>query len=120
MSVPRPIQSKFSTDDLTTPVTVDLVIGTDTGPGYNWRLRGVLFKAVSNITETVTITVLRNTSAAVFIYLLDSTALSGAQTVIFTPTGFIALKKGDTVRVAITSATAAVNGSTTIDVQQVD
>jgi len=116
----RPIQSKFSTDDLTTPATVDMVMGTDTSVGYSWRLMGVLFKAVSNITETVTVTILLNESNAVFIYLLDSTALSSAQTVIFTPTGFIGLKDKDTVRVEITSASATVNGSTTIQVQQAD
>ena len=114
------IQTKFSTDDLTTPVTVDMVMGIDTGKGDNFQLLGVYFKAVSDITETVTISIISNESTAVFTYLLDSTALSTGQTVIFTPTGFIGLKSKDTVRVAITSASAAVNASTMIQVAKVD
>ncbi len=120
MSTQSPIETKFDTSDLESPVTVNMVIGTDTGKGDNYQLLAVLFKAATNITETVTITVLRNEGNAVFIYLLDSTALSGAQTVVFTPTGFIALKSKDIVRVAITSATATGNGSTTIDVRKAD
>jgi len=120
MSTQSAIETKFSTDDLTTPVTVDLVIGTDTGKGDNYQLLGVYFKAVSDITETVTISIISNESTAVFTYLLDSTALSTAQTVVFTPSGFIGLKSKDTVRVQITSASATVNGSTMIQVRKAD
>ena len=120
MSSQSPIETKFSTDDSTTPVTVDLVIGTDTAKGHSYKLLGVYFKAATDITETVTISIISNKSTATFTYLLDSTALSTAQTVVFTPTGFIGLKRGDTVRVQITSATATAEVYTMIQVQQVD
>lgn len=117
----KPIQTKFITADLTTPLTFDLVIGTDTeGVVDNVQLLGVYFKAVSNITETITTTLIAKGSTAVFTFLLDSTSLTTAQTVVYTPSGRIFLKKGDTLRVEVTSSTATVDGSVMIQYREAD
>lgn len=114
----KPIITKFSTDDLVNPVTVDFVVGTDsTDVSDDLILLGVYFKAVNSISETITVTRI-SVKGSTFTYLLDSTTLSSGKTVVFTPTGKIGFKKGDTCRVEITSATATGNGSTEIQMQQ--
>jgi hypothetical protein len=101
----KPIQTKFKSWDLTTPLEFDYVVGEDRSPENNVQLLGVYFKAAANITETVTITRI-SAKGATYTYLLDSTSLTTAQTVVYLPTGFVGLKRGDTLRVAATSATA--------------
>ena len=101
----KPIMTKFKAWDLTTPLEFDLVVGEDRDIEDNIQLLGVYFKAASNISETVTITRI-SAEGATYEFLLDSTALSAAQTVIYNPAGRIFLKRGDTLRVAATSATA--------------
>ncbi len=115
----REIQTKFLTVDLATPVEFDLVAGEDKGIENNIEILAVYFKAVSNITETITVSRIGNGSTAVFTYLLNSDSLTTAQIAVYTPgEGKIFLKRGDTLRVAVTSATATGNGSIEIQYRE--
>ncbi len=116
----KPIQTKFTTEDLATPVEFDLVAGADRSVEDNIEILGVYFKAVSSITETVTVTRI-SAEGAVFTFLLNSDSLSSASTSVYTPGhGKIFLKRGDTLRVAVTSATATGNGSIEIQYRESD
>ena len=115
----KPIQTKFKAFDLTAPLVFDYVVGETVIPENNIQLLGVYFKAASNITETVTVSII-SAQGATYTYLLSSTALTTAQTVIYTPTGFIGLKRGDTLRVAATSATATAMCYTMIQYRECD
>ena len=103
----KPLQTLFKTQaDLVTPMSLTLTIGTDTRDlEDNIQLLGCYFKAATNITETVTVTLV-SAEGAGYTYLLNSTSLTTAQTANYTPTGFIGLKRGDVVTFACTSATA--------------
>lgn len=115
----REIQTKFLTVDLVNPVQFDLVAGEDKGIENNIEILAVYFKAVSNISETITVTRIGNGSTATFTFLLSSDTLSSAKTVVYTPgEGKIFLKRGDTLRVAVTSSTATGNGSIEIQYRE--
>ncbi|HUX60589.1 MAG TPA: hypothetical protein VMV32_04710 [Ignavibacteriaceae bacterium] len=103
----KPIQTLFKTQaDLVTPMSLTLTPGTD-GRDIedNIQLLGCYFKAATAITETVTVTLV-SAEGSGYSFLLDSTALSDGTTVVYSPTGFIGMKKGDVLTFACTSASA--------------
>ena len=104
----KPIQTKVKTQaDLVAPMSLSLTIGTDGRDIENSiQLLGCYFKAATAITETVSVTVV-SAAGAGYSFLLTSTALSGGTTVVYLPTGFVGLKRGDVLTFACTSATAS-------------
>lgn len=72
----------------------------------NAELLSVMVHFTSAVTQTATVTLARKVGGVLtnYVWVLDTSSLSGAVNYIFRPTGVVGLKRGDTLTVAVTNS----------------
>jgi hypothetical protein len=102
----KPIQTSVALQALNSAALLhELVVGAARAVEDNIELLAVMIHFGTAVTQTVTVSHVGVESSTNYLFVLDTSSLSGATNYIFRPSGVAPVfKRGDTIRVACTNS----------------